>query len=225
MNENTNSGRIRLGLNNIMVIALVILGFSLTGIGVSYGFSDIKNDADRHDDLNNANTCLQVVSELSDVVLNNACDEYKFYVNDVVNNISLEGFLNSYDESNHYTLGLIINGKEVTTDFFTNKDKVAIFVNIFLENYGKYVIVKSDSGAQYNGQYLAVINSENGNVDLVFENGSIDIENEIITVSKNDGTAYCDGTSSSIITGKEYVYKMDDNGVSLLSEKDETCGE
>ncbi len=191
----------------------------------------LTNNYFKNNNSNNTenNNCAKTISNLSNEVVNNSCSEYHFNVSD--SNLDVKASLTSYDSSDHYTLKLTINDKEVTTDFFTNKDKKAIFNSVLLTTYQNYVIVKSDMGAEWNGQYVAVINN-NGDVLFTYEAGEIGISNDTLNITKvkqltSGVECKCDKTDSdnSTIIRTLYTYQIKDNKVTLQNTKDTTCAD
>lgn len=212
--------KVRLGMGNIFVIALVFVGCSLISLGVSYGFSDLKHDSSTVV----ADSCDKSFSDLYEFTVNDKCDEYSFYISDAKNNINFSGVLKEYELSNRYTLKLDFDGTPVAPDFFVNKEKLAINgSSLRFYHEDKYVIVKTSSDAIINGEYIAVIDSTNGNIIFVFEDGEVEFVENTLTIVKHYNNVFCDDTSDSLVTGKRYTYKINSEGIVLENEANNTC--
>jgi hypothetical protein len=186
-----------------------------------------NNSNNQNNNQNEDNNCRKTVSLLSNEVLTDECEEYNFIAN---NNLDIKASLVKYD-SEYYTLNLSVNDNDVTTDFFTNKDKKAIWNNLFLNSYQDYVIVRSDTGSQWNGGSVAVINKD-GEVIFTHEDAGISISNGTINVDKAQQLASgieckCDGSTSdkNKLISKSYTYKIEVGKVSLSNQKDVTCSD
>jgi hypothetical protein len=214
--------KIRLGLSNILIIVFVFLGFSLVSLGISYSLSDSKYESN----IDESDSCTKSFSDLGAWSINKNCDEFNFYISDTNNNLNFSGILTRYNSSDHYTLKLNFNGNSVAPDFFINKEKLAVFgYSTQFFYHDKYVIVKTNSGAEYNDDYVAVIDSTDGNVVFVFEAGEMLLEDDTLTMVKHNSNIFCDDTNGSEVSGKTYTYKLSSEGVVLEKEVNNTCAE
>lgn len=165
------------------VILGVVLFFILLCISVFFMAETLKyND-------NKESECISVVSNLNQIGEDKKCDttEYQYSKN----GFTIITKITEYKED-FYSINLKVNDQKVNASFFNDHIDNPIFYKVNFDLYNDdLLMIKSNSGSQYDGDYLSIID-KNGNIllELLNKTISIDNKNNIINVKTTNKNMY-----------------------------------
>lgn len=125
--------------------------------------------------------CISIVNNINQIGDSKKCDttEYRYDKN----GFNIIASITEY-KKDFYSINLQVNNNKVKAEFFNDHIDNPIFYKVDFTLYNnELLVIKSNSGAQYNGDYLAIVDKE-GNIllELLNKNISVDEKNNIINV-------------------------------------------
>ncbi len=167
---------------NYVVIGTILFFIALC-ISVFFLAEELK------DKNNKELECVREVTNLNQIGNDKKCNTTEYIYNK--NNFNIIADITEYKED-FYSLILKVNDNKVKASFFNDHIDNPIFYKIYFELYNdELLMIKSNSGREYDGDYLAVVD-QNGNIILELLNKSISIDkkNNIINVRTTNKNMY-----------------------------------
>ncbi len=167
---------------NYVVIG-VILFFIVLCVSVFFLAEKLK------DKNNKELECVSEVTNLNQIGTDKKCNTTEYIYKK--NNFDIVADITEYKED-FYSMNLKVNNNKVKASFFNDHIDNPMFYKIYFELYNDdLLMIKTNSGSQYDGDYLAIVDLE-GNLILELLNKSIDIDkkNNIINVKTTNKNIY-----------------------------------
>ncbi len=167
---------------NYVVIGTIIFFISLC-VSVFFLAETLK-DKD-----NKELECVSEVNSLKEIGNDKKCNTTEYIYNK--NNWNVVADITEYKED-FYSINLKINNNKVKSTFFNDHIDNPIFYKVDFDLYNEeLLIIKSNSGSQFNGDYLLIVD-KTGNtlLELLDKSISIDKKNNIINVKTTNKNIY-----------------------------------
>lgn len=159
---------------NYVVIG-VISFFIILCVSVFFMAEPLKNKDNKEKE------CISEVNNLNQIGNDKKCDTTEYIYNK--NDFNIVADITEYKED-FYSINLKVNDNKVKASFFNDHIDNPIFYKVNFELYNdELLMIKSNSGSEYNGDYLVLID-KSGNIVLELLNRSISIDkkNNLINV-------------------------------------------
>ena len=168
--------------DNYVVIGVILL-FIVLCVSVFFLAEELKQKDNK--DLE----CIAEVNSLNQIGNDQKCNTTEYLYNK--NDFNIIADITEYKED-FYSINLKVNDNKVKASFFNDHIDNPIFYKIDFEMYNdELLMIKSNSGGQYDGDYLAIID-QNGNIllELLNKSISIDKKNNLINVKNTNKNIY-----------------------------------
>lgn len=184
---------------NYVVIGIIIF-FIVLCVSVFFIAERLKHEDEKNQE------CVLEVNNLNQIGNEKKCNttEYQYAKNGFI----IKALITEYKED-FYSVNLNVNNIKVKASFFNDHIDNPIFYKINFELYNdELLMIKSNSGKQYDGDYLVIID-KNGNIllELLDKSISIDKKNNIINTRTTIKNIY-DCTNDKY-KEEDIIYRID----------------
>lgn len=195
------------------VVTGVIIFFIALCVSVFFQAESLK-----HKD-NKELECISEVNNLNQIGNDKKCNTTEYIYNK--NNFNIVADITEYKED-FYSINLKVNNNKVKASFFNDHIDNPIFYKVNFELYNdELLMIKSNSGSEYNGDYLVLIDTS-GNIILELLNKSISIDQKsnvinVKTIYKNMYDCVNDKRKEEDVIYKMEQYTYQNNNFELTS--------